>query len=451
MSIILRNLLLLLLVCAGAAAGLAQTNDFLQIRPKNNSPLSRFGLGDPLDAPFAAQVAMGSIQATYQDPYHLNILNPASLAALQTTSFELGLYAKYDQLEDSRGNKVDVWSGNIRYLALGFSLRNALNRALDRKSNNWNAGMAFSLQPTSLVGYDLELEEFTDETGVASNLLKGNGGAYRVSWSNGYRYKNLSVGLNVDYNFGQITNTRVVEFDSLQNSLSTQFSESYTISGLGLGYGAQYTYNFKAADGKPNGKRLIAGVNGRFQTRLVTESDRLVQRVSLRQSVSIRDTIENVTEEQGDLTLPTEINFGLAFDDVNRLFIGAEYGMAAYSNYRNDAQPDRLVDSRRFAVGMQYIPNINSYNSYFKRVRYRLGFRSETDPRQLNGEQARIIAGSFGFGLPLVLPRGQISFVDLSFEVGKFGVPNVIDETYVKFTLGVSLNDNTWFFKRKFN
>jgi len=57
---------------------------------------------------------------------------------------------------------------------------------------------------------------------------------------------------------------------------------------------------------------------------------------------------------------------------------------------------------------------------------------------------------TFGFGFPLVLPRQQTSFVNAAFELGKIGTDSAIEESYVRLTLGFTMNDNTWFYKRRF-
>jgi len=453
----IKTLWILLLLLAGFAGSelRAQDTDFIEIRPKQNSPLSRFGLGDPLDQHFAAQAGMGGLQTVFQDFNHLNLRNPASLASLQTTSFEVGLYAKLATLSDPR-SEVRTESGNLSYLALGFPLRNPINLSLDRQENSWNAGMAFSLAPTTLVGYDLELEESDPDLGVTSNLLKGNGGTYRATWSTAYRNRGLSVGLNLDYNFGQVSNSRVVVFDSIRNALATELVEEFNVSGVSLGYGIQYVHYFKTVDDQgqrvPNGKRIILGVNGKLQSEINSIGSNLFRRFSPTNGIFVSDTLMEVADQAGKVLLPTEINFGVAYEDLNRLFVGAEYGTANWSNYRNDAQPDDiLANTNRFAFGIQYIPNANSYNSWWARLRYRAGVRLEDDARVLSGGQARRNAVTFGLGIPIVMPRQQVSFLNFAVEMGKFGVPDVIDESYIQFTLGFSLNDNTWFYKRKFN
>lgn len=440
-------------VLLGAGVALAQTQS-LTIVPKSNSPLSRIGLGDPVDQFFAPAAAMGGIQAAWQSPVHLNLLNPASLASLQTTSFEVGLFGKYTDLQDG-DNSAQVWSGNLQYIALGFPLRNVINRNLDRKSDEWNVGMSVSLAPYTQVGYDLNLEETIPNVDLTSNRLKGTGGTYRLQWGNGFRFRSLSVGASLNYNFGKLTNSRQVDFDSLDVALSSDFLEEQSVRGFGWSLGAQYVYEFKSvnADGErePNGKRLILGVNGSLQTSLDTDNSQVFRRTFASFNFPIQDTIFSVSGLDGTLELPAEWNFGFAFEDRDRLFIGLEYGFGNWSNYRNSAQEDQLADTRRFAVGLEIIPNNNSYNSYWQRVRYRAGLRLENDPRQVGGEQAQRTALTLGMGMPILMPRRQESYLSFALELGKFGISDVLEENYVKFTLGFSLNDNTWFFKRKFN
>lgn len=424
------------------------------IRPKLNSPLSRFGLGNPVDQFYAAQAGLGGVESTYQDAFHLNIQNPASLASLQSTSFEVGGFGRSANLTD-RNATVSTWQGNLRYLALGFPLRNPISLNLARQQNIWNGGMAFSLTPTTNVGYDLQINDEDPDFGSTSNTLLGNGGSYRFSWSTAFRYKFLAAGLNVNYNFGKITNSRIVTFNDIEEALASEFTEDVSISGFSLGYGLQYALNFKDPDKdgvmKPNGKRIVFGVNGSLGNEIDTEATVLFRRFSPTGQLAVFDTLRSETGAIGTLNLPSSYSVGVAYEQINKLYIGVEYGRRSFSDYANSIAPETLLDANRFAFGIQYIPNVASYNSFVQRIRYRAGLRLEDDGRSVDGVQARRNAVTVGVGLPFRLPRQQISFVDLAVEFGKFGVPNIIDENYVQFTLGFTLNDNSWFFKRKLN
>lgn len=447
--------LLLLLFCGGLSnVAQSQVSSFVDIRPKLNSPLSRFGLGNPVDQFYAAQAGLGGLESTYQDGFHLNIQNPASLASLQSTSFEVGGFGRSASLAD-RNTTVNTWQGNMRYIALGFPLRNPISLNLARQQNIWNGGMAFSLTPTSNVGYDLQVLDDDPEFGETSNTLKGTGGGYRFSWSTAFRYKYLSAGLNVNYNFGKITNSRIVTFNDIEEALASEFVEDVAIKGFSLGYGLQYAYNFKDVDKngerRPNGKRIIIGLNGNLGNEIDTDASVLFRRFSPNNQLAVRDTLRSETSQSGTLTLPSSYSVGIAYEKTNKLYVGVEYGSRSNSDYQNSASPELLLDANRIAFGIQYIPNANSYNKFIQRIRYRAGLRLEEDGRFVDGVQARRNAVTIGVGLPFRLPRQQISFVDLALEFGKFGVPNILDENYVQFTVGFSLNDNSWFFKRKLN
>jgi hypothetical protein len=141
----------------------------------------------------------------------------------------------------------------------------------------------------------------------------------------------------------------------------------------------------------------------------------------------------------------------VTYQEVNKLRLGLEYSIGQWSQYDNPAKPETLQNNNRLAIGVEYLPDYTSYNSYAKKMYYRGGFFTGTDPRSVNGEQLKHTGVTLGIGFPIIMPRQQLSFLDLSFELGRFGVKDVLQENYAKLTLGFTLNDNSWFFKRKFN
>jgi hypothetical protein len=94
----------------------------LSAQTKSNSPYSRFGMGDQVNQYFANAAAWGGQSAAFHDPFHLNLDNPASFAYLKSTALETGIYSKFSQYQSSTSSQ-DVWSGNLAYLALGFTLK----------------------------------------------------------------------------------------------------------------------------------------------------------------------------------------------------------------------------------------------------------------------------------------------------------------------------------------
>lgn len=441
--------LLILSFCSLASWAQIQNSN---ISPKINSPLSRFGLGDFVPQYFAASAGMGGLSTGWQDAYQLNILNPASLASLQATAFEGGLYARRSKY--TSGGKEDItWGGNLQYLSLGFPLRNAINRTLDRKSNDWNAGMSFTLIPQTQVGYDIRLiDTSTPGVEISTNTLKGSGGTSMFRWGTGGRYRQLSVGAEVGFLFGNLINSRLVDFDSLQSSLSTEFQDEISFRGTRWNFGAQYAFPFKEMnkEGKkvPNGKRIVIGATVTNETNFSMEGTQFTRRYL---TTIVSDTISRRDDISGTGVLPSSYSVGVHFQNLNRLNVGIEYGAGAWDNYRDELKPENLLNNYYVALGGEYIPNYNSYNHYWEKIRYRAGFRYGTDPRTLDGQQVEGYSVSFGLGLPVILPRQQTSFVNMAVEIGQAGVDGVLEENFVRLNLGFTLNDNSWFFKRKFN
>ncbi|MCB0608903.1 MAG: hypothetical protein H6562_07750 [Lewinellaceae bacterium] len=449
-----RSLLVLVFTGLGAIALQAQ-NENATIKPKSNSPYSRFGLGDVLPGYLAGSAGMGGLTAAYNDFYHLNLANPAALAHLKATSFEVGLYGKYTKLATPSG-KDDVWGGNLSYLALGFPLKNPVNRALDRNRSPWDFGMSLSLAPYTRVGYSIESKTYNDGFKEATNYLKGDGGIYRAQWGNSVKYKNLSLGLNLEYNFGKAVYSRRVAFDSLSHSYETEYRNEIAINGLSYTLGAQYVYNFKKPNAKGEmentGKRIIVGAYGRPAQNLNSESSRFFQRNNISSYVGVViDTFLLESGVKNAVDMPMEWTIGISYEQINKLRVGLEYSSGKWSKFANPAKPEQLTDSYRFAAGVEYVPNLTSYNSYTQKIYYRAGFYQAGDPRTVNGQQLKQTAVTLGFGFPIIMPRQQVSFVDLSLEAGKFGVKDVLTESFIKLNLGFTLNDNSWFFKRKFN
>ncbi|MEM1218044.1 MAG: hypothetical protein AAGH79_04000 [Bacteroidota bacterium] len=418
---------------------------------QDNSPYSRLGLGDLVNQQFAANLGMGGLTAAFADRYHTNIVNPASLASLKSTAFEVGLYAKYANL-NAGAESVGVWSGNLNYLSLAFPIRNQINQVLDRKTAALQWGMAFTLIPFTNVGYDVETAEETDELGTTLNSFQGSGGTYKLLWGNGISYKDFSFGVNLGYLFGKITNERRVAFSDIGISYENLFNDEMSVSGWTWNLGVQYKYSFKKGlkEGEEPTKSLIIGVYGNSMNTINTNTSRFYVADNPFYPAIFTDTLVNDNEVLDQATLPAQFAVGVMYEEFEKFRLGAEYTLTQWSNYDNPAKPEQLTDAYRLAIGGEFIPNINSYNRYAAKIRYRLGGFFETDPRSFNTSLTNY-GVTFGVGLPVIMTRGRTSFVNFAVEAGQFGSADNLRETYARMTLGFTLNDNSWFFKRKFN
>jgi long-subunit fatty acid transport protein len=427
----------------------------LWAQPKQNSPYSRFGLGDLLPQTFAHQSAMGGQSAAFHDPFHLNVQNPASFSFLRATALETALYAKYGHLE-SGGATKDNWTGNLAYLSLGFTLKSPINEVLDRTKSPWKFGMGFTLAPYTLVGYNIETVDTLPDIGIVNTNFTGSGGSYRLQWSNAARYKNTGFGATLGWVFGKALYENVTVFaDTLLPTFQNNIREDIGLNGFVWNVGVQHDLVLKHA---PNDKELATrwvtfGLTAESNHRLRTITDRFFIRSRGRAATGQyinADTLVRTSDLRQNLTLPAAFSLGVQIVEADKYRLGAQLGYETWSGYENEARPERLRNTFSVSAGMEFIPDYASYNRYWKRIRYRLGGYYRQDPRSVGGQGIDDLGLSFGFGLPIVLPRQQTSFVNMAFELGRFGAKSPVEESYFRITAGFTLNDNSWFYKRRF-
>lgn len=432
----------------------------LWAQPKQNSPYSRFGIGDLLPRYFASQAGMGGQTAAYHDPYHINLSNPASYAFLRTTALETALYSKFSHYESS-GSTLDNWSGNLAYLALGFTLKSPINEVLDKDKSPRRLGMGFSLTPYSLVGYNIVTQD-TLSSGPVENLFLGNGGMYKLTWSNAIRYKQSAFGINLGWAFGKSKYETEANFEDPFNttlgSFRSNIRQDLGINGFLWNVGAQHDFVLKydPRDHETPSELITVGLTAEGVHKMRITSDDLFVRSRRRLGTGQFDQPDTLRYEgnvKQSLTLPATITLGAMYVST-KWKAGGQFGFEGWSAYKNEARPETLRNTFATSVGVEYTPDVISYNRYLKRVRYRLGAYYRQDPRLIRvgsaDQKVNDLGMTFGMGFPLILPRQQTSFINTAFELGRLGANTAISETYFRITLGFTLNDNTWFYKRRF-
>lgn len=430
--------------------------------PKANSPLSSIGLGDIQPLGTGTIDSWGSLYAAFQDPYAINLVNPASLTSLSVTAFETGLYLRNSRF--SQGNdQQSVWAGNLDYIALAFPTKNISNETFQVKPSTFKHSMSLSLAPYSVVGYDILDTGGSINGQPVEDNFQGKGGTFRFLWGNAVKYKNLSFGVNVGYLFGNIEQQRSLSLTESELSFATISYDLINIRGGQWNAGLQYNIPIKSREERKSGEervdnQIILGVYGNSSTRLTSITDNITSRgIPNFGSFLALDTLQNVTDVIDEGRLPSQFGFGALYyiTDVKSNFakfkVGFNYSTTGWSDFVLAGRNDRIGegDATSFSLGAQWLPDAFGIK-YRKRIRYRIGLKFETDPRFIQGEQLNTSALQLGLGLPLVLPRGRVSLINLSLELGTIN-SNSIDETYGRIGVGFTLNDNQWFLKRKLN
>lgn len=420
----------------GADLANAQSNN-----PSDNSPYSRFGLGNLVSTDFGALDGMGGIAAAYNANNALNISNPASLGFLNTTSFEAGLFSKMSWLESGNENAFFA-DGNLTHLALGFPLQNPINQITKVKKSPWHWSAAFGLLPYSRVNYEVQTETVLENIDTVAYQFSGTGGLYQLFLSNGIRHNDFSFGFTVGYVFGQISQNRISFFRDIDNSFSNILDDDINHSGFIWNLGVQQRIPLK------NQVNLTLGATFNSNMNISARSQSLNRRFNTFYGY---DTIAANSSSQSTVTLPLEFSLGATLSKDRKWLLGVDYSATQWANYNHPLKQETLSNAYRVGLGGGYTPDYNAVNRYFKKVTYRAGAFYQLDPRSSDGEQLNQYGVNLGMGLPIILPKkGKVGDANLSIEAGRFAYASSISEQYLVFKAAFSFNDNSWFYKREF-
>jgi hypothetical protein len=415
------------------------------------SPYSFFGIGSLKFKGTVENQSMGGI-SIYTDSIHVNLRNPASYGGLNLTTLN----------DESRVVKFTVGGSNT-------AIKLKSNTSSDKTSSSTfdylalsipmgKFGFGFGILPFSSVGYKLENKNANEDI---ANRFTGEGGVNKVFLGFGYQItKELSAGIDLNYNFGNIQNS-AIEFlyDDEGELLQTQSRQQdrSDLSGANINIGLSYK---KMLNDK---LELVSGLTFSPESKLSSDNQRefatIVVNPLTGQEFAI-NTIDGNPEleanglKETELTLPSRFSFGTGIGQPRKWFFGAEYvtqNTADFSNplLDNTNNTTEFENASTFSLGGFYIPDYNSLTGYFKRVVYRAGMRFENSGLKINNESIKEFGISFGVGLPV---GRLLSNANIGFEFGKRGTTNknLVEENFINFQISLSLNDR-WFKKTKYN
>lgn len=412
---------------------------FAQVRI--GSPYSRYGVGDLSKNNSPAFMSLGGSAIGMRSSSSVDPWNPASYTAFDSTSFifEGGLYGESSSLKTVSVSQTSNYS-SIGTLLFGFPVTRRMKAS-------------FGLMPFSSVGYKVaenqSLVISPDSTTRVKNIYAGDGGINKVYFGLGYQIsKNLSIGANAAFLFGTINRTSTSNLLDETYALSYMQNTSIRVHDFSYDFGMQYTTRIGKDSHFTLGAVYTPAIN------LKSNQETLNAMVSPTNNDLIYDTIYLKSSVNGTINIPKAMGAGFSFEKENKFLIAGDVYYQEWSKYKMFDQVDSMKNSLRASLGLQIIPDGNDYNSYFKRVRYRMGVNYQQTYLQLNNKQLTDFGVSFGVGLPLHKGQSELSSkstINLGIEIGKRGTTDfsLIKENYIRFTISLSLYD-TWFRQLKF-
>lgn len=415
---------------------------------QENSPYSRFGLGDMVPNQNIISRAMGGISAGYTDFKSINSVNPASYSSLAYATFDFGAETDTRKLKSTATN-ASFSSTNliISYLQLGLPVRmNKLNK------KGIYLGINFGLRPVSRINYKILNATRIDNVDSLGAIYKGDGGLSDALFGLGLKIKNLSIGFNGAYRFG---NKNYDTSFSILNDTVFHYPASITnksnFSGLAYTFGLQYDIKFKSK------AVLRLGAYTNLKSTLKGDQDYTIQTVSYdANGASYRVDSVYTKAGSGQVIYPSGWGAGFTYSDsAGHWMFGADYETTKWDEYRFFGSPDRLKTSWKARGGIEYLPA--SYNTpvkkYFSFVKYRFGFYYGPDQIDLGNDLPQY-GFTFGAGFPLKLRRSfyetQTSYLNTAIEIGSRGNKNSnLRESLLRISVGFSLSD-LWFNRSKY-
>jgi len=399
------------------------------------SPYSVIGLGDMHFQGNAQQSALGQLSQGYRRPFEVNNLNPASYSSLQQTVFEAGyLYSKGTLSNAASSTTID--NASFAYFNLGIPISQKLGISL-----------VAGLMPFSAVGYNISsTKEYAGpQPYKGTTKMEGRGGLSRFYVGTSFRvHKYVSVGVNMNYLFGNIERNQSLEFDTSLHKFNIAEERTYSIQSIQYQTGIQYHRSFGEK------YKITAGLTYEAATNLSATSTFTNRSLGWGGSTLFTlDTIEHYSDKKGNIQLPQSVKLGFIYERKGIWMVGADIGYTQWSGYRIFGLNDSLSDNLSMHLGGSIIPNSQNGKNYLNLIEYRAGLSYNTGNVKLNGTQISSLGLSAGLGLPLGKSKSRLN---ISGEYIFRGTTSdgLISENFFRIILGVTFSDQ-WFIRYKYD
>jgi hypothetical protein len=411
------------------------------------SPYSRYGIGNIKSLALPQFKAMGGISTAVFSPTgysNINMMNPASFAGITLTTVDIGATGTFNNLKRDGASETS-FNATLSHIALAFPVTP-------------RSALSFGLLPYSELGYQFVNTGTLTAPGSSASqdvnyIYAGEGGLNKAYLGYGYQFgKHLRLGGNVEYIFGNLLQTRSTELVDQTNAINSRLETKNSVGGLSYSYGAQYNIPLNTKTS------ITLGYSGSSSSSINSTKSFVVTQylkdATTGDALTAMDSLVNTQGSKTKLKLPLLHSFGVSIQKYNKWLIGADYRMGKWSDLSIGDVDQQLQDTYGFSVGGQITPDINSIGSYFNRVDYRLGFTYDKTYVQLNNQDIKQMAITFGFGFPLASSPTRSSFYKMNFttELGRRGsmTDGLLQENYINLHLGFTLNDR-WFRRFRFD
>lgn len=395
----------------------------------SGSPYSLYGIGlqPENNGPYTA---MGGVSAAMRDNRNINFLNPAAYTALDSMrfNFQAALSGEVTWISTHKESSHYNVAQNA-YLVMALRLYKKLY-------------FSFGFTEKSDVGYDIL---YSDRISGSANTtfnqnIQGEGGLNDMYAGFGWRYKNLSLGINFSYVFGKLEKRQTLAANML-NSYYIRTSENVRIHDILFNPGIQY--KFKVTP-KSN---LTLGTSINFTQRMWAKKEFISYKVH---STGTSTMLDDETLKRGYIKYPFRINSGLTYEYKNKLQIAGDYTFQKMSDYEEFGVKQNLQNAHKAALGISWTPE-EMGRFWRQRNTYMAGAYFNDSEIHIKDTDIRTYGFTLGAQMPFYIQNNALLLgVALDFGVRGTEKEGLVREKFAKLRINIAFKE-FWFMKRKIN
>lgn len=403
------------------------------VTTKAQSPYSMLGYGSFDDCSSGINLGMGGVGYGVNNKMQINPKNPASYAAMDSLTFlfDVGMSVESNWLKEGH-LKERKTTANFDYAVAQFPIGKHL-------------GGSLGIMPFSEVNY-----EYGKKIPFGEYTNYGEGGIHQVYLGFAAKlYKNLYLGANVSFLFGNITHSTTILPSSDYNVVAMIAQSRMHITDYKIDIGVRYTQPIN-----DNHSITIGAVYSPKKKILGKKYNDLYQ---LETSGETSLTVESDTTQLKDYSqMAATYGVGLGYNWGDKLVAGIDFTYQPWSqadylplwkkNYTEETLKGNFNDRYRISAGVEYRNALYS-TKYFDRMKFRAGAYYEKSYLKFKGNGLSEIGATIGLGFPIMRDKSLVNLSAQYFH-RKLTPEATIVENGLVFSIGISFNE-FWFFKNR--
>jgi hypothetical protein len=380
----------------------------LNAQNTTNSPTSMFGIGELAYGEGGQYAGMGGVGIALRNGTFMNYSNPAGITALDSARFifDMGVRGGYRIYRQS-GTNSHSFEGNLNNMSIAFRLKPYLY-----------AG-AF-LTPISSCGYAVTMNQYimgSDNNSTISSLYQGEGGVSKVGFNLGLLpLKNISLGANVSYMSGTITQTET------QSTASEEIKSRK--QGLALDFGAQYLYSID--------KKRSVLLGAVFSPAMPFHQSNDLTATSSSGGTTVTKRIHH-----DDQYLPQYYGFGINYL-MERWSFTADYRFYDWSKNSTNVTYVKFCNQNNILLGAQYIAG----NLYRYPTKLMVGAGVSNSYLEISNKKAENFYVSLGANL--IFKGGNNLTIGFKYNDQFNSAKNMQRDRGISFFLNISFLERVW-------